>query len=319
MGIAFLVLSSANINPADFQSGDEYWKAVQQSRTDDVRCPSFFSVCNFAHDIGKGFFSRKCVPARAVITRVEGEAKATLTTRLGSEFRAKLPKSDLTAFAKEISELTVKIQIPAAHELHERSAILDEPMSRLLQSFIPSSVSLEGFELMFGTHTDGWGLHQLYARCKDLSPCVLLIQVDDGAVFGAYLSTELTPAHPNPKGDGRCFIFRLNGPNAQCYPWCSANADGNVTAAHHQYFVSSNEYMSVGADHHHASNAIRLDNTLHHCVCGTSDTYNNRKPLAGDANTHQLKVVEVEILCGRAAVMKLGHAPHATPIRAARK
>ena len=316
MGISFLVLSARTCNPASFSTGQEYWDQLRANRTDPTKCPSFYEICSFAHDAKKFFFQTKCVPPRATIAKIEEEAKSILMERLGSEFRAKLPKTDLTETAIEISDSTdrISISLPESLELHEKSTILDQKMSKLLESYLPQTMHLEGFELIFGTHTDGWGLQQMYHRCVRLSPCILLIQTEDGAVFGAYLSTEITPPHPNPKGDGRCFVFRLNGPEAKQYLWCSSNEEGNTFASHHQYFVSSAEYLSVGSDMQHATNAIRLSSDLHTVVCVTSDTYRNKR-LAGTSASFDLKVVEVEVLCGRVSVLKSGSSPHMTPIK----
>ena len=70
------------VHPARFKSGEEYWNALFTNKTD--KCPRFFEICNVANDIGKGFFSKKCVPARAAIAKIETKSRGDLTTRLGA-------------------------------------------------------------------------------------------------------------------------------------------------------------------------------------------------------------------------------------------
>lgn len=310
--IAFLVTSSTAVDPTSFKSGEDYWAALISNKAD--RCPSFFDICNFANDIGKGFFANKCVPARAAIGKMENTARAHLATTLGAGLKAPLDhpysKSRVDAAGLEAAARLV----PMAHDLHLKSQLLDAEMSRVLQSFFEKSVSLEGFELMYATHADGWHLGTLYNRIDKLSPCVLLIQSIDGAVFGAFLSAEMGPPSMSPKGDGRCFIFRLNGPSPKCYRWSSATAGGHTHASHHQYFVAAREFISVGYDNQTATSAIRLDESMHMCSCGFSDTYENRTSLVPEhTGLGDINVAEVEVLCGRASVLRLGKAPHIIP------
>lgn len=307
--IAFLVTSAETVDPTRFSSGDTYWDALMKNKTD--RCPHFYDICNFANDIGKGFFNRKCVPARAVIGKLENAARVELSTRLGAGLKAPLnhPYSKSTTDTGAVGA-TSRL-VPLAHDLHLKSQLLDADMSKTLQSYFEKSVSLEGFELMFATHADGWNLGSLYHRIEKLNPCVLLIQSTEGAVFGAFLSTDVTPPSPNPKGDGRCFIFRLNGPNPKCYRWSSATPSGQTLASHHQYFVAARDFFSVGADSKTATCAIRLDESMHTCSCGFSDTYENRISLVPEhEGIGDINVAEVEILCGRASVLRSGKAPH---------
>ena len=298
------------MNPANYSSGDKYWDALVQNKSE--KCPPFFELCNFANDIGKGFFTRKCVPARAVIGKMENAARIELTERLGANgLKAPLDhpysRSSVDAAANEASAKLV----PMAHDLHLKSQLLDSTMSSTLQSYFERSVSLEGFELMYATHADGWNLTTLYNRIEKLSPCVLLIQATNGAVFGAFISTEISPPSTSPKGDGRCFIFRLNGSSPQCFRWSSATPSGQTYASHHQYFVAAREFFSVGADNATASNAFRLDESMHNCELGFSDTYENRVTLVPEhSGNGSIDVAEVEILCGRASVLRCGRAPH---------
>jgi hypothetical protein len=304
--VSFLFLSSTTVNPDSFKSGDAYWAALLQNKTN--KCPSFYDLCNFANDIGKGFLSKKCVPARATIGKMENAARIFLTAELGTALKAVLshPYSE----TDEVTTTSNSKLVPLAHDLHLKSQLLDTEMSKTLQSYFEKSVNLEGFELMFATHADGWHLGTLYQRIEKLSPCVLLIQSTEGAVFGAFLSTEVTPS-PNPKGDGRCFIFRLNGPNPVCHRWSSATPAGHTHASHHQYFVPAREFLSVGADTTTATSAIRLDESMAKCDCGTSDTYENRVSLVPEhIGMGDINVAEVEVLCGRASVLRSGKAPH---------
>ena len=124
----------------------------------------------------------------------------------------------------------------------------------------------------------------------------------------------MSPPSTSPKGDGRCFIFRLNGPEPKCYRWSSATPSGHTHASHHQYFVAAREFLSVGFDNATATSAIRLDESMHTCSCGFSDTYENRSSLVPEhTGLNDINVAEVEILCGRASVLRSGKAPHIIP------
>lgn len=101
-----------------------------------------------------------------------------------------------------------------------KSHLLDIFMARRLHSFLPATIQMEGLKLKFSTYSHGWNLSTLYAMVENFYPCLILFKtVELEAVFGVYISCNISPPSNQIRGDGGCFVFRLDGPNGACYRW----------------------------------------------------------------------------------------------------
>jgi hypothetical protein len=304
---------SSICEPLNYSSAHEFWDAVIALKSSN-KCLTFDEIAAFAYDHNRWFFMTKCVPARAVIAGIESDARAQLTKDLGAQaLRDRLAPEDLEVFGTASIEI-MNPNVPTFHDLHLKSRILNETMSATLNSYLPDYVRLEGFELMYCTNADGWGVEQLCNRCNRLSPSLIIIETTAKDVFGAFLSTEISPLSNEPKGDGRCFIFRLSGNDPQCFKWVETNEQGVSTFSHNQFFVVTKDYISIGAHDATASNAIRLGESLQYVTLGPSDTYGNAGPIidvsAYKRSSESVPVADIEVICGRQSVMRSGAAPH---------
>lgn len=310
--VAFISLVCDICDPLTYTTADSFWDAVIALKDTD-KCLTFEEIAAYAYDYNRWFFMTKCVPARAIIAGMESDARTNLIKELGAPaLKERLAKEDLDVYGTAEIEI-MNPNVPIFHDLHLKSRILNEAMSATLNSYMADSVRLEGFELMYCTNADGWGIEQMSNRCKNLSPCLLIIETTAKDVFGAFLSTEITPLSTQPKGDGRCFIFRLSGDEPKCYKWVEANEQGVSTFSHSQFFVATRDYISIGAHDATATNAIRIDEALQYATLGPSDTYGNSGAIIdlSGYKSDTVAIADVEVLCGRQSVMRSGAAPHA--------
>ena len=110
----------------------------------------------------------------------------------------------------------------------------------------------------------------------------------------------ISPPSQEVRGDGRTFVFRLDGEDSAAYRWsgttssttdtdtdCTSNNTGsNKTRSElekestvNQFVVAGHDYLAVGAGQALGSNALRIDADLASCYAGPSDTFAN-PPLA---------------------------------------
>jgi hypothetical protein len=183
--------------------------------------------------------------------------------------------------------------------------------------------SADDFNLCYSTYRDGWSLDTLYALTAHKAPCIIVLRsLEQRAVLGAFLPVAISPPSQRVRGDGRTFVFRLDGQNAQCYKWThrsrqqgaagagsvpvtGAAASGPETEtgtekddiisgealAHQQFAVCSINYLIIGGSAVHGTNALRLDSDLRSCFCGPSDTFEN-EPLVPEEETQPFAVGE---------------------------
>ena len=108
--------------------------------------------------------------------------------------------------------------------LHTKSRIIDLFMARRLHAHLPQTAKIDGFQLCFATYLHGWNLNTLYSLIEGRYPCLIILKsVEMEAVIGAYITTNISPPSNTTKGDGDCFIFRLDGPTGSCYHWALLN------------------------------------------------------------------------------------------------
>ena len=295
-GIGLLKIYKPRLKGNQYTSGESFWnelKSQRQFTIDDLVITSL--------DMNLGFFQRKTVPSRATMLALEEQIRATTTVSTAS---LNLP---IPTELKMSGSVTGGI-------LSSQSHILDAESCDILNSFIPPTSRLEGFDLMYATYNDGWSFEQLYRMTHHLSPCIILIKsVQKHAIVGMYLTCNLGPASHEVRGDGQCFLFRLNGESAGKYEWASPHersSPPNATSTsssgtYNQYALCASNFMSFGGSEKHGTNAIRLDNDLSSCLCGHSDTYNN-PPLVPEESHQPFSVLDIEVFCGRSSVTKSG-------------
>lgn len=200
------------------------------------------------------------------------------------------------------------------------SKIMDPMSVNNLNTFISPSARMEGFELMFSTYNDGWSFNTFYEMIEHLSPCVIVCKAaETGAVFGMYMSVAVSPPSVSVRGDGDCFCFRLDGPNAAKFPWKSPEEKiGTSTASTTSQFAHcTSTYLAFGGSEKHCTNAIRIDSDLLSGSTGPSDTYDN-PVLVPEERANPFRMGDIEVYCGRGAVTKSGK-PKSVPRKDAAK
>mmetsp|Transcript_17882 Transcript_17882/g.29905 ORF Transcript_17882/g.29905 Transcript_17882/m.29905 type:complete len:534 (+) Transcript_17882:120-1721(+) len=310
-GLALIKVNKSKIKNNDFRTGDEFWASVKR----DSKHPDFdfTPLFNFAFDFRpNNFFKISIVPGRARLQKFEEATRAVMSDEdLIAPLLSHLPST------VDSSDIGLNCREGARDFLHHESSILDERLGGLLFSFLVPAARMEGFELMFSTSSDGWNLHTLYEKTRNHSPCILLIRTicendaeseqhqDGGATIGMFLSCAMAPPSTSVRGDGTCFCFRLDGPDANCYRWAghSRNSVEVLNTTEMQFAVCCNEYMAFGGSSRHGTNALRLSSDLMICDTGQSDTFGNPVLVPESKfRGHALKVSDVEVFCGKMSV-----------------
>jgi hypothetical protein len=170
------------------------------------------------------------------------------------------------------------------------SDLLDSESVQELRMFL-SLGDAGSYRMAFSTRRDGWSIDTLYALTAKKSPCIILIRaLETQALVGAFLPVAMSPPSPDVRGDGRAFVFRLDGDNAGYYKWDNRSSSsgrggemvpyGNMMVssmgqAHQQFAICTREYIMIGGSSVYGTNALRVDAELQTCFSGPSDTFNN--------------------------------------------
>jgi hypothetical protein len=184
--------------------------------------------------------------------------------------------------------------------------MLSRDEASMLVESLPESIKNGGFEIKYATYRDGWSLDSLYAKVGTHYPCILIIKaLHTDAVFGAYLSAPFSPPSKDSRGDGTCFVFRLNGSKPKIYKWAldgykDLSKKQQEDATLNQFAVCSHDFLLFGGDAAHGTNAIYIDQDLKTCVSGRSETYAN-PPLVPEGK-NQIQIKDIEVLCGRGRI-----------------
>lgn len=93
-----------------------------------------------------------------------------------------------------------------------KSNILDKKNERAIKKFITGK--LLSSELVFDTATDGDTLDAFKSKVAGLSPTLLIVKTDMGAIFGGYATTPWK--HNGPLADYNSFVFSLNPNKKYC-------------------------------------------------------------------------------------------------------
>lgn len=294
-GLALLKMFKKQIKSNTYKSGAEFWDAMKQYRNGGI---DFEELKAFAlEDKGKSLLKKKIIPSRSAIGAIEEEGKI----KLGDFLRDPL---DLPF---SLSDGAVVVSGEEGVRCSD-SKILDPISTNTLNSFLPLTYRMEGFELMFATYNDGWSFTNFYEMLDKLSPCIIVCKTaETGSLFGMFMSVAVSPPSVDVRGDGDCFCFRLDGPNAAKYPWKPPEerigmSDVSTTS---QFAHCTNDYLAFGGSQEFCTNAIRIDSDLLSGSTGPSDTYDN-PTLVPEEKNNPFRVGDIEVYCGRTLVNKLG-------------
>lgn len=299
-GIGLLKIYKPRVKGNQYTTGEAFWNELKSQRQFTID-----ELVAISLDMNLGFFERKTVPSRATILALEERIRAS-TTLSSSPLNLRLPSEVRIAGNNGFTLVSGGI-IPT------QSRLLDDESCAILNSFIPPHSRMEGFDLMYATYNDGWSFEQLYGLTKQLTPCILIVKSSHkNALVGMYLTCNLGPASFDIRGDGQCFLFRLNGELAGKYEWSAPNerhsprhAASPTSATWNQFALCSPSYMAFGGSEKYGTNGLRLDNDLASCSCGHSDTYNN-PPLVPEESRQPFQVLDVEVFCGHSTVLRSG-------------
>ena len=151
----------------------------------------------------------------------------------------------------------------AAESLHTMSQILNEDTASKLRGFLKEPIAHEGFQLMFATWNDGWNLQTLYQQVQGLAPVLIVFRtLDTQSILGVYMHTPISPPTTSVRGDGRCFIFRLDGELSAAYRWTPPESGDVTDSTYSQFAICCNDYMAFGGSKVHGTNAIRIAGDL---------------------------------------------------------
>ena len=160
------------------------------------------------------------------------------------------------------SGIVIDTSLPA-DSLHTMSQILNEDTASKLRGFLKEPIAHEGFQLMFATWNDGWNLQSLYQQVQGLVPVLIIFRtVDTQSIIGVYMSTPISPPSMNIRGDGRCFVFRLDGELAAAYRWTPPESGDVLDTTYTQFAICGNDYMAFGGSKTYGTNAIRIAGDL---------------------------------------------------------
>lgn len=217
--------------------------------------------------------------------------------------------------------------------LASKSSILDVQSASSLISFLPENVVLEGLELSYSPAMHGWGISQLFAMTKDLSPSILLVKLlppYSSVVLGAFIATSFSSgsggnnqfsnsSSSKSLGDGTSFVFRLDGSHAAKYEWAGLTAEAaSSEAAMNMFATASERFLCFGSSVSAACAAIRIEDDLKNVFLGESDTYANPplvEPSEVDSetrimhgtSTYSFPVMEIEVFSGTRSIMLAGN------------
>jgi hypothetical protein len=327
LGLFFLFkreIKAAKSDNNNFRTAPEFWKYIERKAAES---PAFFdSLPSVAYKIPHRTMQWILRP---VVVSGNGIRDGLLNTTV----RRRTSSADLLMFdlqtgsvspskkasgmkqmndaAQTISSDKLQQQDPHVVErLVQQSVILgDEEKARFLVSTLPMGMQLKGLEMVFNTRTDGFDLGTLYSKMAYIEECVFVIQTvgesteQPGETIGAFMTSAVLPPNTKVKGSGLNYVFSVT--SKQKYAWTDSNADSSndvspgMLAAAQQYAIFAPDHFSFGASYKNATNAIRIDDQLHHCVCGESDTYKNPILLSGkvSGNQCQAEILELEVYC----------------------
>ena len=103
------------------------------------------------------------------------------------------------------------------------SNILDgEQFERIVDGWLPRSVSTMSYRKLFATRRDGFSLSHLLRLCEGVHPVLIVVKSRAGNTFGAFVTAELAKTGDKYVGTGESFVFTLD-PEPARYGWSKRN------------------------------------------------------------------------------------------------
>jgi hypothetical protein len=214
-GYALLAYFSTEITAERFQSGDEFWTFVFHASHQI----NFEELSATAYETGQTkngkLFSRFTKPtpsgyfAKATVRSLKTEAAKLLQEFSETEYEAYMTGVCTRSVTTTKFDYSMMLQ----------SLILSTPAAINLSTYMRQvRATPSSFRLAYRSAFDGCRLRKLLESTGLSWPCILLLRASKtGATFGAYLNCPLSPPDNTIRGDRGCFLFRLDGINANRY------------------------------------------------------------------------------------------------------
>jgi hypothetical protein len=182
----------------------------------------------------------------------------------------KNPKKN--SFCFKIEEYTNKL-------MHVSSILSLEQVAQI-DRVIPITCQLCKWKLLYSNDLHGSSLDSLLMLSKNQSPTLLVIQDDQGNVFGGFASDEWHTAQQY-YGNGETFLFTFSGMDSAFvkYPWSRKN---------NYFMLCSKESIVMGGG---GSFGLYLDADLSHGTTGLCETFSS-KPLVP---SQEFGVIHIEV------------------------
>lgn len=132
--------------------------------------------------------------------------------------------------------------------------------------FLPEIMRLRIPQVIYQSSNDGYQLSNVYRKCAEYaesySACTVLIEAEDGAIFGALIDT-MPICSSKFQGSGDSFVFTLH-PEVNKYPFSSKN---------NQIALFAMDYFLIGMGD--KGPALRVDEQLKIGRSYKSETFQN--------------------------------------------
>lgn len=180
----------------------------------------------------------------------------------------------------------------SGHKFEDISKLLDVESAKNLNSYIPEEYGFDGYQLAYATYKHGWNLEVMYHMTEDMWPCILLIKsLQQGVLFGAYISTPISPPSPNVVGNGLTFCFKLNGSNPNKYVWGHGRDSQRNTMANSMHQRSTMKSSFAPSLYR---NTVTVHSAIHE-ESPQSEASDNQKVLTGIKETNYEDEMEFEV------------------------
>ena len=146
----------------------------------------------------------------------------------------------------------------------------------------------------------------MYTKSEGLYPCLLLVKtLLEESVVGVFITSAISPPSDNIRGDGNCFVCRLDGSNAACYRWIGKSGHRPAHQSkftENQFAIFNKSYVMIGGSEDLAENALFIDADLSTCLFGASDTFGNPCLATNGLNGQPAIISAVELFCGAKSI-----------------
>ncbi|XP_035693950.1 GTPase-activating protein skywalker-like [Branchiostoma floridae] len=173
------------------------------------------------------------------------------------------------------------------------SSILNHAQIHQLWCWLPQRFSLYEPRVVYSSSEDGYHLRNLYQKCADNQPLVLVIKTKNDEVFGAFITESLDYTADKNKsrayfGTGEMFLFSLT-PVPVRYPWVGVTDGGDLSPSQSMFISADYTSLVIGGGD---GDGIFLDQEMNRGHTKRCKTFNNA-PLCISGDFH---CVAVEVL-----------------------